>query len=380
MKVQQFTINVRQEILDDLRERLDQIRWPDEVKDADWDYGTNLSYLKSLAEYWQNEFDWRTQEARLNQFSQFCAEVDGLRIHFIHERGMGPNPRPLILLHGWPDSFIRYCKVIPMLIDPARYGGDPADAFDVVVPSLPGFGFTDRPQKRGQPVADTAVLFERLMTDGLGYKRFGAAGGDGGSPISQYLALKYPKSIAGIHLTDMGWHNTTPPDSSTLSEAEKNYLKAGQARFMQEGAYAMVQMNEPQTLAYGLTDSPVGLAGWIVEKFRSWSDCGGDIEKSYTKDELLTNIMIYWVTQTINASIRRYYEEAHKPSLKPWQRIDTPAGFALFPADNPPPREMAERSFNVQRWTEMPHGGHFGAWEEPKLYAEDIRMFFRSLL
>jgi pimeloyl-ACP methyl ester carboxylesterase len=383
MNVQPFNIDIKQSVLDDLQERLKNTRWTDEVESAGWDYGTNLAYLKELVDYWQNQFDWRAQEAKLNRFAQFRAKIDGLGIHFIHERGKGSNPLPIILTHGWPDSFYRFYKIIPMLTDPKSHGADAADAFDVIVPCIPGFGFSDRSHERGMTTNRTADLWARLMTEVLGYGRFAAHGGDGGSPISQHLALKYSQSVVGIHLTDLGWHSTMNLDPSTLSEAEQKYLNDSQSWSMQEGAYAMVQMTKPQTLAYELNDSPVGLAAWIVDRFRVWSDCDGDLERSYSKDELLTNIMIYWVTETINSSIRGYYEEAHTPSLQSRQRIDVPAGLAIFlkdfPPDLPPPRELAERSLNVQRWTEMPHGGHFAALEEPELLAEDIRAFFRTL-
>jgi pimeloyl-ACP methyl ester carboxylesterase len=383
MTVRPFTVHIPQKTLDDLHRRLARTRWTDEVESAGWDYGTNLDYLKELVEYWQNQFDWRAQEAKLNQFAQFYAKIDSVGIHFIHERGKGPNPLPIILTHGWPDSFYRFYKIIPRLTDPKSHGGDAADAFDVIVPSIPGFGFSDRPRERGTTNDRTADLWARLMTQELGYRRFAAHGGDGGSLISQLVALKYPESVIGIHLTDLGWHSTMNLDPATLSEAEQKYLNASQSWSIQEGAYAMVQMTKPQTLAYGLNDAPVGLAAWIIEKFRVWSDCDGDLERSYSKDELLTNIMIYWATQTINSSIRGYYEEAHKPSLQSGQRIDAPAGLAIFlkdiPPDLPPPRELAERSLNVQRWTEIPRGGHFAALEEPELLAEDIRAFFRPL-
>jgi len=379
MPIESFTMNISQATLDDLHNRLTHTRWPDEIEGAEWDYGTNLDYLKSLVSYWQNQFDWRAQEARLNQFAQFRAEVDGLGIHFIHERGKGPHPLPLILTHGWPDSFFRMYKIIPMLTDPARYGGDPADSFDLIVPSLPGYGFSDRPHERGMSSMRTAELWARLMTEVLGYRRFAAAGGDIGSGVTRFLAVAHPDLLVGIHLTDVGLPlNSELPD---LSEAEKQYLSAVQQWRMQEGAYAMMHSTKPQTLAYGLNDSPVGLAAWILEKFRAWSDCDGDVERRFSKDELLTNIMIYWVTETINSSVRMYYENIRmSPPLKAGQHIKVPAGVALFSKDILlPPRELAERSLRIQRWTQMPRGGHFAALEEPKLLAEDIRAFFRPL-
>jgi pimeloyl-ACP methyl ester carboxylesterase len=378
MSIQSFNIAIPQATLDDLRERLARTRWTDEVEGAGWDYGTNLAYLKELVDYWQHEFDWRAQEKKLNEFAQFRTQIDGMGIHFIHERGKGPNPTPILLNHGWPDSFYRMSKIIPMLTDPASYGGDPADSFDVIVPSLPGFGFSDRPGKDGMKLERTAELLARLMVDVLGYKRYAAHGGDFGSPITQLLALAHPESLVGIHVTDIGFYNlyNHQPD---LSEAEQCYLGAQQGWFFQEGAYAMIQGTKPQTLAYGLNDSPVGLASWIVEKFRAWSDCDGDIEKSYTKDELLTNIMIYWVTQTINSSFG-YYRSMYSTKLQAGQHIEVPAAFARFPKDIPgidPPRTLAERHLRVTRWTQMPRGGHFAALEEPALLAEDLRASFR---
>ena len=379
MSIQPFKINIPQATLDDLRERLARTRWPDEVEGAGWDYGTNVGYLKSLVDYWQHEFDWRKQEAKLNTYTQFRADIDGLNIHFIHERGKGPNPIPLILTHGWPDSFYRMHKIIPMLTDPESFGGNAADSFDVIVPSIPGFGFSDAVRKPGWTVKQTAQLWASLMRDVLGYQRYAAAGGDGGSPISQLLALNNPASVIGIHLTDPGFQATMNLDPSSLTPAEQHYLGAMQQRFFQEGGYVMIQSTKPQTLAYGLSDSPVGLAAWIIEKFYGWSDIDGDLEREYTKDELLTNIMIYWVTQTINPSMRSYYEESHAPSLTPGQRVEVPVAMALFPKDTPPPRALAERTLRIERWTEMPRGGHFPALEVPELYAGDLQAFFRSL-
>ncbi len=383
MSIQPFKITIPQATLDDLRQRLARTRWPDEVQGAGWDYGTNADYLKSLVDYWQHDYDWRKQEAKLNQFAQFRADIDGFGIHFVHERGKGPNPLPLLLFHGWPDSFYRYHKLIPLLTDPASHGGDPSDSFDVIVPSLPGFGFSDRPTVRGWRMRDATELWAQLMSEGLGYQHYGAAGGDTGSPVAQLLALVHPQAVVGIHLTDIGWHNTMSPTSADLTEEERQYLAAGQGWFLREGAYTMIQSTKPQTLASGLNDSPVGLAAWIVEKFRAWSDCEGEVEKRFSKDELLTNIMIYWATETINSSMRTYYEESHHPSLVSGQRIEVPVGMALFPKDLPQgsalPRALAERSLRIEHWTQMPRGGHFAALEEPELLVEDMRVFFHDL-
>ncbi|HZR41256.1 MAG TPA: epoxide hydrolase [Ktedonobacteraceae bacterium] len=379
MNIQPFKIAIPQSTLNDLRERLARTRWPDEVEGAGWNYGTNLDYLKSLVAYWQHEYDWRKQEATLNRYTQFRTDLDGSSIHFIHERGKGPNPLPIILTHGWPDSFYRMHKIIPMLTNPESFGGNAADSFDVIVPSIPGFGFSDPVRKPGSTVKQTAELWASLMQDVLGYQRYAAAGGDWGSPISQLLALNNPVSVIGIHLTDIGFQATMNLDPSSLTPVEQEYLRARQQRFFQEGGYVMIQSTKPQTLAYGLTDSPVGLAAWIIEKFYGWSDIDGVLERKYTKDELLTNIMIYWVTQTINSSIRFYYEESHAPSLKTGQRIEVPVAIALFPKDAPAPRALAERTLRIERWTEMPRGGHFPALEEPELLVEDLRAFYRSL-
>ena len=380
MSVDQFEVSVTQDTLADLRGRLAATRWPDEVSGAGWDYGANLAYMRELVDYWRDGFDWRAQEKAINRLGHFRAEVDGFGIHFIHERGKGPDPMPLVLTHGWPDSFFRFHKLVPMLTDPARYGGDPADSFDVVVPSLPGYGFSDRPTERGFTVERTADLFAKLMSEELGYRRFGAHGGDVGSGVTEKLASAHADSLIGIHLTDVPyWHLFTIPQEG-LSEAERDYLEAGRRWQMEEGAYALIQSTKPQTPAYALNDSPAGLAGWIVEKFRSWSDCDGEVEKRFTKDELLANVMIYWATETINSSFRVYYETQHNPPELLPEYIRVPTGVAIFPKDIvPAPREFAERFFEVQRWTEMPRGGHFAAMEEPELLAEDLRAFFRPL-
>lgn len=375
-----FRVQVPQATLDDLRARLARTRWTDQIDGANWEYGTNIDYLRSLVTYWENQFDWRAQEAKLNQVAHFRADVDGFGIHFIHERGKGPNPLPIILLHGWPDSFFRMHKIVPTLADPASHGGDADDAFDVVVPSLPGYGFSDRPTEQGFTGERTAALLASLMTEELGYERFAAHGGDIGSGLAETLAHAHAPSLAGIHLTDIPyWHLFSIADTD-LSAAERRYLEAGQAWQIQEGAYAMLQSTKPQSLAQGLNDSPSGLAAWIVEKFRSWSDCDGDVERRFTKDELLTNIMIYWATGTIGSSFLPYYDAQHAPQTNGEQRVDVPTGVAIFPRDLvPAPREFGERFFDIRRWTDMPRGGHFAALEEPALLVDDIRAFFRPL-
>ena len=380
MSIQPFKIAIPQATLDDLRERLARTRWPDEVEGAGWDYGTNLRYIKELADYWQHEFDWRKQEAMLNSFSHFRAAIDGLGIHFIHERGKGPNPLPIILTHGWPGSLYEMLKVIPLLSDPESHGGKAEDAFDVIVPSLPGYGFSDRPTQRGMTVSRIADMWARLMTQALGYQRFAAQGGDWGSSVTEQLAVTHPDVVLGFHLNTIPFHHLFAK-ADNLSQEEQAYLAATGPWQFAEGAYAMIQGSKPQTLAYGLNDSPTGLAAWIVEKFRSWSDCDGDVEKRFTKDELLTTITLYWVTETINAANRLYYETGHDfTSPQHTGKNAVPAAIARFPKDIlPAPRAWAERWFNVQHWTAMPRGGHFAAMEEPELLVKDMRAFFHDL-
>jgi len=374
MQIRPFTVHVPQPVLDDLRDRLARTRWPDEVTGAGWDYGANLTYLRDLVDYWQTRFDWREQERTLNAFAHYQVEVGGLNIHFIHERGKGPHPLPLIVTHGWPSTFYEMHKIIPLLADPASHGGDPADAFDVIVPSLPGYGFSDPYPRRGR--WNVAEMWSALM-HGLGYDRYGARGGDIGAGVTTRLGRDYPDRLIGVHLDGNIAGPVPSPDPTTLSPAEKAYLAQIEQWEREEGGYSHIQGTRPQTLAYGLNDSPAGLAAWIVEKFRAWSDCGGEIERRFSKDELLTNVMLYWVTQTINPSIRPYYESQHNASQS--IAVTVPTAVTTSAVDLPPPREWGERSYNIQRWTEMPGGGHFAALEEPLWLVEDIRAFFRDL-
>ena len=372
-----FTIHVAEDVLIDLRQRLARTRWPDELPDADWDYGTNLSYLQQLVRYWHESYDWRAQERLLNTFPQFTTEIDGIHLHFLHAKGKGTHPIPLLISHGWPGSFFEMYKIIGPLTDPARYGGDPVDAFDVVVPSLPGYGFSGPTNVRGVTVARIVEVFASLMQD-LGYQRFAAQGGDWGLYITGTLGRAFADKIIGIHL------NMQPARSvlsqETTNEAESNWRERRVQLIRDESGYSHMQETRPQTLAYGLNDSPVGLAGWMVEKFRAWSDCQGEIESVFTKDELLTNIMIYWVTQTINSSTRLYYETSHQGYETYAGRVEVPTGVAVFPDELPiPPRSLAQRLYNIQRWTEMKAGGHFAALEQPQALVEDIRAFFRPL-
>lgn len=382
MSPEKFTIAVPDAVLADLARRLEAMRWPDEIANDEWQRGTNLGYLRGLVGYWRQGYDWRKQEAALNRLPQFRVALDDLRIHFVHVRGKGPRPLPLIISHGWPGSFAEMVKLIPLLADPTAHGGRAEDAFDVVVPSLPGYGFSDPPRAAGMTPAAIAALWAELMT-ALGYERFAAQGGDWGAGISTALALAHPERLVGLHLNFIagrfllgGTLNEPPPDG--LAGA---YLAQLRAWWDAEGGYHHLQGTKPQTLGYALNDSPVGLAAWIVEKFRTWSDCGGDVERLFSRDELLTNVMIYWVSGTITASTRLYYESREQPlRLSPQNRVTPPVAVALFPKEIAmPPRALAERGYNIQRWTPMPEGGHFAAMEQPELMARDIRDFFRAL-
>jgi microsomal epoxide hydrolase len=385
--IEPFRVDVSQDVLDDLGTRLARTRWIDDRAHGDWSHGLSVPYLRELVAYWRTGFDWRAREASINRFAQFRTVIDDRSVHFIHERGRGPAAFPLVLTHGFPDSFLRFEKLIPLLTDPGSNGGDPDDSFDVVVPSLPGYAFSDAPDDDGG-IFRAGDVWHRLMTERLGYTRYGAHGGDWGSMVTELIGRDHGDAVVGIHLTDVPfWHSFRKPKDP--SAAEKKYL-AEIAEFQKngKGAYAMIQGARPRTLDAGLTDSPAGLAAWIVEKFQEWSDCGGDVERCFSKDELLTNVMIYWVTNTIGSSFQPYSDVMGAGAAR-WMKEaiknlvgskSTPAGFAMFPKDlSSPPREWAERFFQVARWTEMPRGGHFAAMEQPELLAGDIRAFFRPL-
>jgi pimeloyl-ACP methyl ester carboxylesterase len=367
--MRRFTGETDDATLADLQARLDRSRWPDDPDGPPWDHGTDGAYLRELVRYWRGHFDWRAQERALHRFAHFRAEVDGFGVHYIHERSREPGALPLLVTHGWPSSFVEMTKVIPLLT---------AAGFDVVVPSLPGCGYSDRP-RAPMTRTRTAALWARLMTDVLGYPRFVARGGDIGASITTFLGMDHPTRCVAIHLSDV-YPPYLGPGSAPLSAAEVHFRAEEEDWMRREGAYDHVQATKPQTLAYALNESPAGLAAWIVEKFRSWSDCGGDVERRFTKDELLTNVTLYWVTQTINSSMRLYFDRAHAlREMRADDRVRVPAAFAMFPADiDHPPREYAERTYQVARWTEMPRGGHFAALEEPELLAEDLRDFFRE--
>jgi len=384
-KLNSFRIAISDEVIADLHLRLAHVRWPTLPHGAGWKAGTEPEYLRQFVDYWQRSYDWRAHEARLNGFMHFKATVHDIGVHFIYERGKGPNPMPIILTHGYPDSFCRFLKLIPMLTDPASYGGQPQDAFDVIVPDLPGYGFSDKPQTLGT-IFRVHDLWAQLMTEILGYNKFVAHGGDWGSTVTEQLARSHPDAVLAIHLTDVPFgHLYQKPDD--LSSEEKRFMKENEEWMQKKGAYALIQSTKPNSLSPGLNDSPVGLAAWMIEKFRSWSDCDGKLESRFTKDELLTHVMVYWTTQSIATSFLPYFEYANasaltwiKESIKNWiGQCKVPAAFARFPKDiSSPPREWAARFFDVQRWTEMPRGGHFAAMEEPQLLAEDLRTWFRQ--
>ncbi|PUB25932.1 pimeloyl-ACP methyl ester carboxylesterase [Promicromonospora sp. AC04] len=371
-----FAPQTTPEAIEDLRARLRATRWPDAPEDVGWSLGTDLDYLRELVAYWADGFDWPAQEAALARLPRFRVSVGGLGIHFVHARAVAPAGPvlPLVLSHGWPDSFWRYSKVVSLLTDPGAHGADPADAFDVVVPDMPGFGYSDRPT--GPPLNSIAVagLWAGLMTV-LGYERFGAAGGDMGSHVSRYLALDHPDRVAAVHRTDGGLPIFTG-DPATLAAEERAWFAETATWSATEGAYGAVHRTKPQTLAAALNDSPAGLAAWIVEKLQSWSD--GDIEDSYTRDEILTLLSIYWFTGTIGSSMRMYHANAAISAKQLTRRVEVPSGFSLFAGDVVrPPRAWLERTANTVRVTEPERGGHFAAFEEPELYARELRDFFR---
>ena len=380
MAIRPFRVDIKEDVLTDLRERLKRTRWPDEIPGSGWDYGSNLAYVKELVDYWIEEFDWRKQEEVINGYSQYIAEVDGLDVHYIHERGKGPDPLPLLLIHGWPGSIVEFLDFIPLLTDPAAHGGDERDSFDVVAPSMPGYGFSGKPEAPGMGVNGMADVFAKLMSQ-VGYESYVAQGGDWGASISSRVGFSHSDKVKAIHINMiLGGSPYLGPGSRPLSDAERQYIQEIGQWEREEGAYGHIQGTKPQTLAYGLNDSPAGLAAWIVEKWRSWSDCGGDIESVYTKDQILTNVTLYWVTETINASMRIYYEtRKDRWRLGQGRRIEVPTAVAVFPEElDRPVREWAERMYNVQRWTEFPRGGHFAAMEEPHALVADMREFFRG--
>ena len=380
--VRPFTINVPEAVLDDLRVRLEQTRLPDQLDGVGWDYGTELDYLTELITYWKDDFDWREQERRLNQFDQFKTVLGDLDIHFIHQRSPEADAMPLIVTHGWPGSIAEFTKIIGPLTDPVAHGGAAEDAFHVVAPSMPGYGFSDKPRQPGFGPEQIAEVGAQLMAR-LGYEHYGIQGGDWGAIVSRWHAFNHPEQATGLHLNMLIAGAPAGADDPTagVSPAELERSQARRSFYnTAESGYSQIQGTKPQTLGYGLNDSPAGQAAWIVEKFRAWCDCDGDVESIFTRDELLTNIMIYWVTQTATSSARLYYESRNAPTSRPMGRIEVPTGAAIFPYELfISPRAWAEAQYNITHWTEMPRGGHFAALEQPELLVEDLRAFFRPL-
>jgi microsomal epoxide hydrolase len=375
-----FTLRVADEVLADLKVRLERTRWPDEPPLEPWSTGTSVTYLKGLVDYWRSGFDWRAQEAKLNAFRQFKVPLAGIDVHFIHEEGKGPAPMPLLLSHGWPGSVIEFLQLIPMLTDPTRHGGDARDAFTVVAPSLPGYTLSFAPGQRRFPLEDMAEVFAELMTGVLGYDRFGAQGGDWGSFVTSRLAYTHADRMIGIHLNLLPVRRD-PQMLANPTPEEKRYLGELTHWLKEETGYQWIQGTRPQTLAFALADSPVGVAAWLVEKFRAWTDCGGNPENAVSRDDMLADITLYWATGAIGSSFWPYYARMHGPWPIPEGAIKVPTGYVEFPKEIlRPPRSVAARVYSdIRRWTVMEKGGHFAALEQPEALAREIREFFRPL-
>lgn len=376
-------ISVSGEAIADLRRRLNNTRLPDYVPGSDpWEYGTDPAYFRSLIEYWSNSFDWREQEAKLNAFKQIRVTIDGIAIHALHVKGKGPSPTPILLLHGWPGSVFEFLDIIPRLTDPAAYGGDPKTAFTVIVPSLPGYGLSFTSGQRRLGIAETADCLKKLMVDTLGYDGFAVQGGDWGSGIGTRMAYVYPQHVIGLHLNLLMAAPRTASDYPDPTPDEQRYLEENERWVREESGYQWIQGTKPQTLAYALTDSPSGLAAWMIEKFRAWSDCDGRPETAISRDRLLSIISLYWFTGAINSSFWLYYARRHGEEIvPPGAVVHVATAYAAFPKEViRPPRSGAERLFsNLRRWREYPRGGHFPAMEQPEVLARDITEFFEHL-
>ena len=374
-----FTIETSDALLEDLRYRLAHTRFPDEVG-TNWQYGTDLGYLKSLCDYWQHDFDWRTQEAKLNALPQFKTRIEDRQVHFVHQRSEREDAIPLLMTHGWPGSIAEFTTIIPMLTSPKKFGASQADAFHVICPSIPGYGFSDAPAEQGFDQKRVAEGHIELMTQ-LGYEKYVVQGGDWGSAISSWTALLDPERVMALHLTLVfaNYPKHWQDPFAGVTDLEKRTLEQCRMRMAEGTGYQAIQGSKPQTLGYGLNDSPAGLAAWITEKFHGWTDCNGELDSVVGKDELLTNIMLYWITGTITSSTRLYFESNHVDNnLFEHGRIETPTGCTMFPAElYQPPKVWAQELYNIQHWTHQPKGGHFAALEQPALLAEDLRVFFR---
>ena len=379
-----FEIDISDAAISDLQRRLATTRMPDQIADTTWEYGTDSSYLTELLNYWQNDFDWKKQESELNEFDQFKTEIDGLDMHFIHQRSENPDAIPLMIVHGWPGSVAEFSKIVGPLTDPVAHGGDITDSYHVIAPSLPGFGFSERPSEPGYSPEKMAHILAGLMQR-LGYEQYAIAGGDWGAIINRHLANNYPERLIGLHSNmvlagppaDAAHRDDVPEAISSLRTARTAYM-------LNEVGYQRIQGTKPQSLGYGLNDSPAGLAAWIVEKFHGWSDmpqgADGDLDDYFTKDELLTNIAIYWFTETITSSARIYYENSKTPIAKPIEYIDVPTGVALYPAEIfITPRSWVAAAYDLRHYSLMEKGGHFAALEQTESYLNELNTFFRLL-
>jgi pimeloyl-ACP methyl ester carboxylesterase len=371
-----FTLQIADAALLDLKQRLSLARWPDEVEGSAWEYGAPLAVVKRVVDHWRDAFDWRQAERELNRLPQFRIELNGLQIHYLHIKGAGDSA-PLVLTHGWPGSFVELYKIIPMLTDPARHGFPEFPSFDVVVPSLPGFGFSQSPTVAGVSSRSIASSWRQLM-ETLGYTRFFAQGGDIGAGVSSWIARLYPDAVRALHLNFIPGSYQPAIGERALSNGESAWMAQRSRWIEREGGYSHVQATKPQTLAYSLVDSPVGLAAWILEKFYAWSDGGAELTDRFDIDELLKNISVYWFSGNVGATLRLYRENASEPfRFEPGERVLPPLCYAQFPKEIvSPPREWVERAYNVVRWSEMPRGGHFAALEQPALLARDIHESF----
>ena len=377
-----FRVEIQKATIDRILRRVKEFRWPDRLDANDWRYGADWDYMKTLPEYWTTGFNWRKAEANLNRYPQFLARVEDFEIHFYHVKGRGPRPIPLILTHGWPGSVFEFLEAVGPLTDPASAGGSPEDAFDVVIPSLPGFGFSSKP--KGAPVGPptTARLWNKLMTEVLGYPKYGAQGGDWGNAVTVQLARDYPGNLSGIHLNAAG---AAVSADGEQTEEVREWQRTSNAYRTQELDYFNEQQHKPQTVAFALSDNPVGAAAWMVEKFKSWSDSGNNLDQTFSKDQILTSVMVYLVTETMGTGVWFYRGSADdRPSAGSRARgkVMVPTGFASFPREMPPlnpPRSALAQTFNLVHYTKMPRGGHFPCLEQPALFAEDVRLFYRKL-
>jgi epoxide hydrolase len=376
-EIRPFRIDVPQADLDDLHQRLDRTRWPDELPGIGWAQGVPPGYLGELTRYWRTSYDWREQEARLNEFPQYTTTIDGQNIHFLHVRSAEPDALPLVITHGWPGSVAEFLNVIRPLTDPRTSGGDPSHAFHLVIPAIPGFGFSGPTTEPGWTTARIAQAWAELM-DRLGYQRYGAQGGDWGSSISRELGIAAPDQVVGVHVNTLfTMIPEDPAELAGLTETERRHVER-RKRFQSEGlGYGMIQSTRPQTLGYGLTDSPAGQLAWIVEKFREWTDSTDRPEQAVDRDQMLTNVMLYWLTGTATSSARIYYDAARAGAWGAPRKLTTPTGVAVFPHDiGPAIRRFAEKDNNIVHWTEFDRGGHFAAMEVPDLLVQDVRAFF----